>query len=199
MYTNRDKGYSGDFLAILDMIDLQKGDVFLDLGANVGQEIDFFSRLGAEMHSYEPHPYNYKILKLKYESEENVKIYNKAVWTENSKQKLILKYSADSGRVDEGCSLISGKTNLGTDSYMVDCVDICDIVSELPSIKVLKINIEGAEYHLLRKLIEEDLFLKPEYIFVDDHSRKMNCPEFTENLNFVKNYVLNNGIKIFRW
>ena len=35
----------------------KNNDVFIDLGANLGQEIEYFSRLSLNIHSYEPHPY----------------------------------------------------------------------------------------------------------------------------------------------
>ena len=201
MYSNRDVTYGipENFREVVRITDIKKGDVFLDLGANVGQEIEFFGALGVNMHSYEPHPFNFGILEEKYKHTKNVELYNKAVWVDNCQRMLYFKYPASTQKIDEGATLIFGKTSNCNEAHMVDCIDICDVVNKLENIKILKIDVEGAEYHLLKRLIEKDLILKPEFIFAEDHSRKMTNKEFSENQKFVQNFAIENKIKIFRW
>ena len=40
------KPYGDDYEAVVKLCDLKKGDIFIDIGANTGQEIDFFQKKG---------------------------------------------------------------------------------------------------------------------------------------------------------
>jgi len=197
------KSFGADYTEVVTMCNLKAGDIFIDAGSNLGQEIEYFKDLGVILDSYEPHPYFFEKIKKEYGNLENVTLNNKAVWIKNQRKNFFFKKDPAAwgdNHSSGGASLIKEKANLqGTFGCESECVDIADIIQKHDHIKVLKIDVEGAEYHLLRRLISKDLINKPEFIFFEDHSRKVNSEEFRENKQFVQNYVDLTGIKFYNW
>ena len=198
-----EKFFGIDYAEVVTMCNLKKGDVFIDAGSNLGQEIEYFKDLGITLDSYEPHPYFFEKIKKEYGNLENVTLNNKAVWINNQRKNFFFKKDPRSWGANYssgGASLLKEKENLpGTFGCVVECVDVADIIQKHDRIKILKIDVEGAEYHLLRRLISKGLIGKPEFIFFEDHSRKVKSEEFRENKQFVQNYVDLEGIKFYNW
>ena len=71
-----DKPYSCDYESVANLCKIKKGDIFIDIGANLGQEIEYFARRGLFLDSYEPHPVLYKNLKEKYLGYSNITLNN---------------------------------------------------------------------------------------------------------------------------
>lgn len=215
-----EKMYGEDYKSVVEMCNLKEGDVFIDIGANLGQEIEFFGNMGIKMYSYEPHPHIYEFLTEKFDHLENVFLSNKAVSNKNEKTTLFHKEdNIDSRRKighimhrpghewhglvcnDIGSSIIPGK-NSGEWSSTVDCVDIAEVIRSIlekeGSIKVLKIDAEGAEYKILNRMIQEKILDAPEFIFFEPHERKISNSEFLKDLAFFKSNVPNN-INFYQW
>ena len=211
-----EKEYGDDYDAVFKLCQLKKNDLFIDIGANLGQEIEYFSDQGLRVDSWEPHPELYKHLQLKYEACENVTLNNAAVFDSNSNKTLyfredpherIGKMGTPHGFVknevwnDIGSTLIPEKQGIsGMWGCEVQCVDIVDIIKKADNqVKILKIDVEGAEYHILRRLIETNLIHVPEFVFFEDHARKVNTLEFSENKNFVQDFVASTNFKFYIW
>jgi hypothetical protein len=91
--------------------------------------------------------------------------------------KLFLHENSDEDEVhwSTGSSLLGFKANVLNDKYEeVDVVDLCDFIKSLNCrVKVLKIDVEGAECGILRKLIDTDLIRNIDYLFVETHDHKI--------------------------
>ena len=199
VFINSELEYGDHYDRVWEVCQLKEGDLFIDIGSNLGQEIKYFANRGIKMDSYEPHPYFYKKLINNYGNLDNVKLNNVAIWTKNEKRNFYFKndpslwherYSAG------GATLVKEKEGIVGDKLCkeVDCIDIVDVINKHDNIKVLKIDVEGAEYMLLERLIEADLIEKPEFLFVEDHSRKFKpyTPELVEDiaLGYIEQYAL---------
>ena len=132
--------------------------IFLDLGANNGCSVDLFLKSFAdskdyEIHSFECNPSMLTAYKSKYP---NFKIYDYAVST---------FYGEASFRVGANLSstLRSDKTTgmFNSKEIKVNCIDISDFIIKnfnKDDYIILKMDIEGSEYDILPKMLEDGLF-----------------------------------------
>jgi len=219
-----EKKYGEDYDAVNKLCKIQKGDIFIDVGSNIGQEIEYFARLGLHLDSYEPHPELFKYLKLKYSGYSNITLNNIAVYNDNCFKTLYFKKSPPElldpqfddkkwALTDGGSTLIKEKANVGGRyGASVRCVDIVDVINKVCNslkntdrktknypIKILKIDVEGAEYHILRRMIETNTVFIPKFIFFEDHSRKVRSDEFNYNKKFVYEFIRKNKFKFYKW
>lgn len=224
-----DKAYGDDYDAVSRMCNLQKGDIFIDIGANTGQEIEYFASRDLTVDSYEPHPELFNFLKSKYSGYSNITLNNAAVYNSNCYKILYFKKppkdNDDWFLGDGGATLVNRKKNIpGRHGAEVRCIDIVDVLNKILSwrgrpsealavdsnlrqdkLKILKIDVEGAEYHILKRLIETNMIGIPQFIFFEDHSHKMyynaefDQNEFDQNKKYVEMFVKNNDFKFYRW
>jgi len=198
--------YGEDYDAVASLCKLAPGDVFVDVGANLGQEIQFFSQLGLVMDSYEPHPYFFDKIVCDFGHIESAKITNAAAWSENCiRQFYFKKHPAPcpwgNNHRSGGASLCSEKSNvLSNQSVKVQCIDIVDIISAHDKIKILKIDAEGAEYDILQRLVDTSLIHKPEFIFFEDHERKMrSSSSFMQKKAIFATFAKQKGLTLYSW
>jgi FkbM family methyltransferase len=125
---------------------LGEGDVFIDVGANIG----YYSILAArivgkqgQVIALEPVPNTVKVLNLniKLNNLKNIKIIPEAAWSNSARLKLY---------VPEGCyGWASPIKRPGSKSLTVHAVPLDDVSEKIPAIKLLKIDVEGSEYHVI--------------------------------------------------
>ncbi|MFT7037235.1 MAG: FkbM family methyltransferase [Cyclobacteriaceae bacterium] len=176
---------------------IKKGDVVIDCGANVGVVTGYFASKAAKVYSFEPDPNAFNRLNSKFAKNENVECINKGVWKEKSRMKLY--FHAESTEADiswsVGSSVIKEKGNVNSENYVeIDLIDLAEFIDELKTqVKVLKIDIEGAEIEVLNKLIDTDRFRKVDHILVETHETKIagQKPE----LKKLRNRIKTEGIK----
>ena len=142
--------------------------IYIDCGGHVGQTIERFKEttrgmLNSEIHSFEPHPRLYPIIK-KYEDNTTF-VYDKAVWKEDGYVDFYLDVldEVDGGGWDhpgQG-STTSKSKNTGTldkeHPYRAEAINfnkwIIENFSKDDYISV-KMDIEGGEYDVLPKMID---------------------------------------------
>ena len=94
------------------------------------------------MESYEPLEREFNNLNKKYINNDKVKIYNYAIFSKN----------ADLYLNQEGISSYIVKDKHGKDTIKIKAIDIVEIINK--KIDLLKLNVEGAEYDILNRIIE---------------------------------------------
>ena len=98
---------------------------------------------------------------------------------------LIIPKDDDSWFLDDGGSTLVDRKEGITGLYgaEVKCIDIVDVLNKILNdnnlqqnkIKILKIDVEGAEYHILKRLIETKTIEIPQFIFFEDHRLHFFC------------------------
>ena len=120
---------------------VEKNDVVVDIGANIGYYTLLMAKLNSHVHSYEPEFANFQLLKknvIHNNFLSNVKLYNKAVSNFNGKSKLFLSEFAPSLHKLDHDRYRTGK--------FVE-VEVTKINHD--KIDFAKIDVEGAELHVL--------------------------------------------------
>lgn len=170
----------------LDQIDFEEGDVLVDCGANIG-ELGMWLNKRHPISKYigiEPSEAEYAAL------QRNVKnglFHNCALWFEKTRMKLFLAVdSADSSLINNG---------VADKEVFVDAIPLEELLADIPVIKVLKIEAEGAEPEVL--LGAKEILQKCEYVVVDTGPErgvsKQTTTNEVENLLESRGFVLMNG------
>jgi FkbM family methyltransferase len=129
------------------ILEKSKGNVFWDIGANIGFYSFYTANDASFVRAFEPDPYNYNILEdnANRNGIDNIKLHQVAVSDEDSSTELF--------RVDEG---VGGINSLATDERLegdpvtVDTKKIDSLVSMYEVPDFVKVDIEGAELKILK-------------------------------------------------
>jgi FkbM family methyltransferase len=154
---------------------LTPSDIALDCGANVGLYTVNMAGSGAEVHAFEPNPVAFEKLSQATASYRNVRLYRAAVTTEPGDVTLYLHKRAklDPVYYSTGSSLLAGKPNVREDrSVTVEGIQLSRFIRNLGRpVKLLKMDIEGAEVAVLNQLLDEGLERSIGQAFVEVHDR----------------------------
>tara|TARA_B100000287_G_C20309695_1_gene653329 strand:+ start:71 stop:655 length:585 start_codon:yes stop_codon:yes gene_type:complete len=146
--------------------------VLLDCGANIGQSYDVFfkNRDDAdqyEIHCFEPSPTFSSNL-----SEKSATYHQKAVWVEDGTMDFYDKGNSLSGTIYK-----NKVDNKGSgEKIQVDCIDFSKFIIDnfnKDDYIIVKFDIEGAEYKVIEKMLEDKTFEYVNEFFVEFHGAKI--------------------------
>ncbi|OIN85385.1 MAG: hypothetical protein AUJ12_09550 [Alphaproteobacteria bacterium CG1_02_46_17] len=175
---------------------LQKDQVAIDCGANVGVVSRAMASRGATIYSFEPNPYAFEVCQKKCKMYKSINLINKAVSTTVEKVKLYLHREADQDQVaySQGSSLLKTKTNVNPDTFCeVETVDLSEFIFGLNTrINLLKMDIEGFEVEVIPHLIKTKAIDLIDMCLVELHERK--APELLEKTLAMRSLIEENGL-----
>lgn len=167
---------------------LKPGDIAIDCGANVGKFTEKMARTGATVYAFEPDPYCVVLLQEKFRDWPNVCVFDKAAGVADDEVKLYraVGFDENPARHSTSSSVFATKTNCDVDSAIsVAQIDLVKFIGELPSkVRLLKMDIEGAEVSILEQLFDTGEIERVERVFAETHDRKI--PELGERLNSLR-------------
>lgn len=147
-------------------------DVAIDLGANVGEFSEILADTGCTVHAFEPDPWSIERLEEKIAGRDNVILHRAAVGTAQGTMRLLR-----SPGMGENPYLLSQSSTLVQrgdfdpgDGVDVPVIDFLAFLESLDRpVKVIKMDIEGAEVAILQALIESPVRENIGTIFVETH------------------------------
>tara|TARA_B100001250_G_scaffold327206_1_gene291356 strand:- start:462 stop:1097 length:636 start_codon:yes stop_codon:yes gene_type:complete len=165
---------------LLDYVDLlDQNDIIIDCGANIGSIIHPFINIGCKIIAFEPNPYAYRKLEDKYQNNENITCFQKAVSIKNGQEKLFFHENSNDDELfwSTGSSLIESKKNVLNEKFcMVETINFSEFIKALnQSIKIVKMDIEGAEIDIINKLLDDGSYKLIDKLFVETHENKIPC------------------------
>lgn len=172
------------------------GDIAIDCGANLGHVTYKMAEKGATVFAFEPNPYVFALLQERFRLQPNVVCINKGVWHRNDKMKLYMY--ADSKHNPVGysyaSSIFANNPIIDQQDYVeVDIVDLTEFIHLLGRrIKLLKIDIEGAEFDILEKLIATNQYWSIDRIVVETH--EWLIPDTQERAARLRQQIADNHI-----
>ncbi len=161
-------------VTIAEFLTLGPDDIAIDCGANLGVITTVMARSGAQVHAFEPNPDAFASLKEKVGGLANVHLHQQAVLDKAGTLRLYLhlNYARNPERFSQGSSLISEKRNVDENHGVdVEVIDLCQFIEGLGRpVKLLKIDIEGAEYAVLHAMLDRGTIDLVEKVFVETHA-----------------------------
>ena len=153
------------------------GTLVLDLGAHRGETAAAFAARGAEVHAYEPNPDIFPELEAAARRNPRIRAHNAGVLDCDGEMRLYLHadYAADPAGHSESSSFLAEKANVSAgDSRLVAVRDIAGIVAALDRpVDIVKIDVEGAEYAILERLIETRAIERVGAVYVEAHTDRI--------------------------
>jgi FkbM family methyltransferase len=192
---------------------------FLDLGGHHGEGMMHFIdeyKIDKDwiIYSFEPNKLSFDVLKdIKYK-DCNIIPINKGIWVKDTVLKFRPETTSESyGKNDDGAGStfiglndwnINNDNNSGAGTfnktYDIEVIDISSFIRELSDVEFLliKMDIEGSEYSVLRKMIDDDTISVVNDIYVEFHDWAMNSQnEQTTNELILE--ITNKGINLKKW
>lgn len=156
---------------------VKENDNVVDIGANIGYYTLLMAKLNATVHSFEPEPNNFALLKKNVALNHftNVILYNKAVSNISGTTKFVL---ADYG---------TGQHKLGHSKFGTRTINVDVTTIDLANINFAKIDVEGAEL-----LVLKGMKTLPEKMIVEFNTENLKEHGTTpaEFFDFIKNYSI---------
>lgn len=174
---------------------------FIDCGAHCGESILMAKqRFGSDtiVISFEPVPGLAKQLQNIHKDNPTVSIQNSAVWISNDVKKFHL-----SEQYTDGSSLLTSLNALREDHYIeIPCFDLSSWIKETFSDEdyiILKLDIEGAEYEVLNKMIEDGTVNMIKEFWGEWHHEKIQDQRTLELSKKVYDHISKNNIHFNEW
>jgi FkbM family methyltransferase len=160
----------------LSRIKLRPGDIAIDCGANVGLVTHRMARRGVTVYAFEPNPHAFAVLQDRFRHNPAVHCIRKAVLDRVSTVKLYLHEHAraDPVKWSVGSSLYAEKANVSADFIEVETIDLAAFILDLNApVQVVKLDVEGAEYLILDRLIASGALGRVRHLLLETHENKM--------------------------
>jgi len=183
--------------------------VFIDCGANDGCSVRKFKKEKDPNSEYEYHSFEANDIYQKDIEATGASYYHKAVWVENKEVTfyvVTVDKSKGPGRRSGASTLNEEKNKLNLKNHpeieavTVEGVDISSWISNNFSKEdhiVLKMDIEGSEYEVLEKMIEDKTFDMIDELLIEFHWKK--CGVSKEQHTELYNKLLTYNIPISEW
>lgn len=175
------------FIEEIYKLDLKRDAYIIDCGANIGLSIIYLKRKHpkATIIAFEPDTINFDLLQQNIAAFgfDDVILRKEAVWTTNTK----IHFSNDASQMSRINEIASGSKAV----IEVEAIRLKDILSR--EIDFLKIDIEGAEYHVLKDI--EPTLHYVQNLFIEYHGTFMQNYEFNQILEIVSKQGFNYYIK----
>lgn len=197
IWTRVESAYLDSFELSHIVAELNSNSICIDCGANVGNIIQIFSNKGATVYAFEPNPTCFSMLKTRFANNANVILSDKGVLDKNSTMKLF-KYQfheQDELFFSQGSSLYNSNEEVSqSEYYEIEVIDLVNFIQQLDKpVDILKLDVEGAEFAILEKLIDSGLYKTIQHILVETHDDTI--PEIKDIAARVRKKISDLGIK----
>lgn len=157
---------------------LDAGSLVIDCGANVGDISALFLGTGAIVIAFEPDPVAHAILVDRFRGTPRFTLYRKAVSDHDGVASFYFhkdREGADAREFTVSSTLVAEKRNVNAGQSMeVELTDLSAFVSSLGrKVDVLKLDVEGAEIDILKKMLAEGTHERVGLMLVETHETKI--------------------------
>ncbi len=175
---------------------VRPGMVVLDIGAHRGETAAAFAARGARVYSFEPNPDIFPELEARARQNPGIVCENCGVFDADGEMKLFLHecYEAASPKHSESSSLLAEKPGISRDAFRtVPVRDIASVVASIDApIDFAKIDAEGAEYRIVRRLIQSGAIDRVRELRIEPHHDRI--PGLREEFEAVSALIAERGL-----
>ena len=154
---------------------LKRGDFVVDLGAHIGLVSLEFAYRADRVFAFEPNPETFRKLCRNADLNSRIVPINKAVSDVTGSAPLYFAASERPGKCTEGSTLLAEKANVqGGLAVEVETIRFATFVDELRrDVRLVKMDIEGAEYRVIADLIETPAIGRIGKLWVETHEDRI--------------------------
>lgn len=189
---------------------------FIDCGGHFGEGLKhFIDQYNVDktwrVFTFEPNKESYEILKNFSYKEIPITVLNSGIWIKNDKLKFNPETCPQGDKTGSGSTFIDqndwnikipGNSGAGdfNESYEIDVIDLSAFLESLsePEFVLVKMDIEGSEYTVLRHLIEKRTIQIINDLHCEFHDWAMKS-ETKQTTDALVNEIKNLGVNINRW
>ena len=186
---NISNGFEPDTIRLFSTL-VNKGDVILDIGANIGCTAIYFGDTCTSVHAFEPSPTTFSYLKnnISKSGMNNITLHNFAIGSEPGESTITFSPDNRSG------GFVSDKTqaSIGHTVEQIDVRRLDDTINslEINYVDFIKIDVEGFEWHVLDGGRETLNQFQPLVVLELNHwclnaFQRTSVPDFFDNLRSV--------------
>lgn len=179
--------------------------IFIDAGAYDGDTIREFFNWGKmigdpneyEIYAFEPNPNMYKILDDTASQHDNVTFINKAVWIEDGQ----IEFAVDTTATPLGSTAEVSKSSIWDTMphETVESVDFSNWIKQFDGCEVLlKMDIEGAEFSVLSKMLKDGTMKIVNKLMCEFHPNKVSAYTTTDKDDLIKK-IEAEGVEVKLW
>jgi FkbM family methyltransferase len=184
--------------------------IFLDFGSNIGQGLNHFYRMYNmdntwTVETFEPNPYLIEELKSNISNlPMNITVHNAAVWDQDGEVdfSIFLEDSNVNCMLDSDLCADPNSLSFQRHNHVikVPCLSISNILSKFTKddYVVVKLDIEGSEFTVLRKMIEDGTLDIVNEIYVEFHTKYISKESFDAE-NELKRKISESSVKLHGW
>jgi FkbM family methyltransferase len=158
---------------------------------------------GCRVVAFEPNPVAFMSLAQRFDGIEEVTCVPKGVFDSNVRARLYVPHGLEGDPLinSVGSSIYSDKENVSADKFeYVELVDIAQVLDGLAEpIALMKIDIEGAEYKVLNRLLATGKIHDIRRVLVEEHFSKVPSLEVEHNRLLNQLAALNIGNVNLNW
>ena len=178
---------------------ISPGDIVLDCGANVGDITSKFARSGATVYAFEPNKLCFGIITKRFALMPHVHCLNNGIMDRNCQLNLATpEPHAGFDALDTTVAASFKVEGLKSDDYQikqesVKCLDADHFIRSIGKrVRLMKIDIEGAEIEVINRLIDTNAIDLIDHLVVETHEKQM--PHLLEKTNALRNRINNLGL-----
>lgn len=191
--------------------------ILVDCGSNLGQgyeQIKILEKIDSswDIEMFEPSPECIKYLKSKYK-EDNFKINNKAVYTSSGKKEFHftqtlsgeVSYTSVGSKLGDVKHLFTNRNHLYklSEPILVETIDLSNFIDRLNYEYIcLKLDVEGSEYDILKRMMETSSLKKVNKLYVEFHNYAIDSDkkgEYDIIRTDILNYLKDNNVNFVEW
>lgn len=191
--------------------------ILVDCGSNLGQgyeQIKSLEKIDSfwDIEMFEPSPECVKHLVSKYNTD-NFNINNKAVYTSYGEKEFHftqdlsgeVSYTSVGSKLGEVKHLFTNRNSLYSlsEPIIVETIDLSDFIDKLDYKYIcLKLDVEGSEYDILRRMIETSSLKKINKLYVEFHNYAIDSDkkgEYDIIKTDILNYLKDNNVNFVEW
>lgn len=165
--------------------------IYIDCGFWQGRALEIYNQKGLidkswTIYAFEPNP-DIEVEKWVKRYDLPIQLFKKAVWTSDGRKTFNI-----SGRPD--AASLSGTSGHGESKKVrVQTIDFSKFVSELPNeFTICNMDIEGAEFFVLPKMIEDGSIDKIDILEIEFHHRLMAEQEIQDSKDLITEIIRHN-------
>lgn len=179
--------------------------IILDCGSHLGESVRKFRNISpndeCDFYMFEPNTYLFNRFNSDPEFD-NCKKYNKAI---SNKNDLVKLWGCTYNKNSVGSTLEKSKANWDNikenDFIEIESIDISDFIKNNFSKDdyiILKLDIEGAEYDAIEKLLETNIINYIDELYCEFHTQWL-APEFVQRENNIRKKLEEINLQIHYW